>query len=273
MENKYYYQFAYKSKHGTAMCIYAIKEIISFYHEHNSSVFVRFLDASKAFDLFNHWKLFRKLLQKGMPLIFVRLLVFWYTSQELCVRWGNCFSQTFKTSNGVRQGSVLSPILFNIYMDSLSAHLINSGIGCHINNTCTNHLMYADDLCLISPSAKGLQGLVNICESFSHENDLRFNVNKSVCMFIESKAFKLIQIPEVFLNGVALKYVDEVKYLGHYLCKSMKDDYDIQQQSGKFYARANSMIRNFHACSKNVKSVLFNSFCTSIYGCNLWVNF
>ena len=171
----------------------------------------------------------------------------------MCARWGQCYSKCFKSSNGVKHGSFLSPILFVTYMDDLSLLLSHSGFGCHINNTCTNHIFYADDLYLISPSAKYLQCLVDVCGRWSTQNDLLFNVKKSVSMFMESKAFKLSKIPEICVNNVPLTYVNTVKYLGHVLDSKLKDNCDIHQQCSKFYSQANSLIRNFNACSPNVK--------------------
>ena len=75
-----------------------------------------FLDASKAFDLVDHGKLFSKLLQKGLPPLIVLFLVNWYSLQRLKVRWGSSISDPFHVSNGVRQGSVLPPALFALYL-------------------------------------------------------------------------------------------------------------------------------------------------------------
>ena len=68
----------------------------------------------------------------------------------------------FNVSNGVRQGGILSPYLPIVYIDELSNMLNSAGIGCHIHNYCTNHVFYADDICVIAPSPSGLQGLLNI---------------------------------------------------------------------------------------------------------------
>ena len=71
-------------------------------------------------------------------------------------------SDPFTVSNGVRQGSILSPTLFSIYLDSLSVKLSASGVGCTFNSNCFNHLVYADDTVLLAPSPKALH-LCFIC--------------------------------------------------------------------------------------------------------------
>ena len=74
------------------------------------------------------------------------------------VCWGNTISTHFTVANGLKQGGVISPILFNIYMDKLSIALNSSGIGGYLGNVFLNHLCYADLLvCLISLSSTGMQ--------------------------------------------------------------------------------------------------------------------
>ena len=72
-------QFGFKKQHGTDTCIYVMKEIINRYQRLGSSVYLCFLDASKAFDRINHDTLFKKLVNRNVPAYIVRLLVFWYS--------------------------------------------------------------------------------------------------------------------------------------------------------------------------------------------------
>ena len=65
------------------------------------------------------------------------------------IRLGNSCSTKFRVTNGVKQGGVLSPALFNVYMNNLGVSLNNSGIGGSQGGNLINHLCYADDLCLI----------------------------------------------------------------------------------------------------------------------------
>ena len=75
------------------------------------------------------WLLFQKLLSRNVPLFIVRIRYKWYTHQKMCIRWGNAISPSFTVFNCVKQGCIISPILFNVYMDGLSVLLNSSNIG------------------------------------------------------------------------------------------------------------------------------------------------
>ena len=70
---------------------------------------------SKAIDLVDHSLLFQKLVDHTLPLPVVCFLSSWYSSQLMEVHWDNSLSVPFNVSNGVRQGGILSPILFSVY--------------------------------------------------------------------------------------------------------------------------------------------------------------
>ena len=79
------------------------------------------------------------------------MLMFWYQRQCIYVKWGKGTSEHFSNINGVTQGGVLLPQLFAIYVDDLSVCLTQRKAGCQLNETVTNHVMYADDICLMAP--------------------------------------------------------------------------------------------------------------------------
>ena len=80
----------------------------------------------------------------------------------MTVKWGPCISNSFNVTNGVRQGGVLSPQLFNVYIDGLSDILNKPTIGGSLGVKRINHLLYADDICIVSLSSAGLQQLLLI---------------------------------------------------------------------------------------------------------------
>ena len=106
-----------------------IKEFIDFYKTRETTVYVTFLDASKAFGRIDHWLLSDKMTKKGVPLFIIKLLFFWYSRQRMFVRWGDICSTSFCVTNGVKQGSIISPAVFNLYMDDLNLMLNCSSIG------------------------------------------------------------------------------------------------------------------------------------------------
>ena len=266
-------QFGFKSKHSTDQCIYILKEVIDFYKSHNSPMFLCYMDASKAFDRINHWTLFRKLLRRGIPPIFVRIIVFWYRFQTVCVKWGQVLSPHFKVLNGVRQGGILSPRFYNVYIDDLSLHLSSCNIGCVFGSHVINHISYADDLIILCPSAKGLQSLITICQTYGNDHDINFNLDKTVGMLIQPKNSKIYCSCDIFLNGKKLRFVNEYKYLGIIVISSFYDDNDIMRQMRSLYIRGNFLSRNFMYCSDHVKSKLFLSFCSNMYCSHLWSSF
>ncbi len=75
------------------------------------------LDVSKAFDKVHFGKLFTLLVDRKMPALVICLLLDNYTRQNICTSWNGTKSHTFTALNGVRQGSVLSPLLLNGYFD------------------------------------------------------------------------------------------------------------------------------------------------------------
>jgi len=85
------------------------------------------LDASKAFDKVLHHGLFVKLINKSVPVVFIRLLSNWYKRMKCSVLWNNVPGDFFAVNCGVCQGGVLSHILFSIYVDDLIDELRNSG--------------------------------------------------------------------------------------------------------------------------------------------------
>ena len=92
-------------------------------------------------------------------------------------------------------------------------------------------------------------------------------------MIVLPKGFKLFNMPDIYLNGMKLSFVNSYKYLGVFILSSCMDDDDIKRQMRSLYIRGNFLFRKFAYCSSHVKVRLFQSFCTNLYCCHLWSNF
>ena len=171
-------QFGFRKGSSTDQCIFMLKERIRRYVDLEGPVYCYFLDASKAFDRVCHSTLFLQLIEKKVHMSLIMLLKYWYDNQTMYTAWNGVMSTGFRTSNGVRQGGLISPYLFNIYVDLFSERLSNVEVGCYLNCVSINHLIYADDLCLLSPSISGLGKLLNVCETAGDILSIKFNKKK-----------------------------------------------------------------------------------------------
>ena len=148
-------QFGFKRHHSTTMCSMVLKETLAYYTVDNGAAFCTFLDATKAFDRVDFCKLFRELLKRKIPTIHLRLLLNMYTNSTARINWNGAFGQSFGIRNGVKQGGIISPVLFCIYIDGLLVRLKHSKIGCWIGNTFVGALAMLMTLhCWLRPHLK-----------------------------------------------------------------------------------------------------------------------
>ena len=112
-------QFGFKKRHSTDMCIYVLKEITEYFKSRSTSVFVTVLDAPKAYDKIDHWQLFNKLLHIHVLVFIVNILVYWYSHQEMFIRWGNSCSTKCLVLQGSNEG---------VYCPNISLMCVASGI-------------------------------------------------------------------------------------------------------------------------------------------------
>ena len=189
------------------------------------------------------------------------------------VKWGSTVSDCFHVGNGVRQGGILSPFLFNLYMDDLSKELNPCKTCCVSGNTVINHLMYADDLVIFSPYSAGLQELLDICSQYGIDFNILYNSKKSSILIVRSREDAKAVFPNFTLSSNILLVSKDIKYLGHYISDDLSDDRDINRQQCKLYGQANTLLRRFSKCSSDVKVSLFKAFCTPLYTSHLWCNY
>ena len=110
----------------------------------------------------NHHGLFVKLIQRRIPSKLLYILEQWFLTSSTCVKLGSFVSDFFDLRCGVRQGGVLSPYLFAVYIDNVFECVSDCGLGCTIKQYCMSIFMYADDIILLATSVSALQRLLHV---------------------------------------------------------------------------------------------------------------
>ena len=255
------YQFGFKKKHSTSHALFCLKSTINYYVEKGSRVFCSFLDASKAFDRLVHSGLFLKLMEKGIPKLFLDIIISWYDGLQCRVLWDGHYSEWFRITAGVRQGGVLSPIFYSLYVDELVSILQSSNVGCYIANKFAAALIYADDMAVLAPSIKGLQKLLIICENYCRKWDIRLNSKKtkSICF-----GKGLAPTTKLKLEGDEIEWVAQWKYLGLTLVSGRAFACNLQETIRRFYRATNSILRVDGRSNVLVMLRLLESHCVPI---------
>ena len=181
-------------------------------HRKGAKIYGCFVDFSKAFDSVPRDILLKKLLDIGITGKFFDHIKNMYNNDLVCVKINGQMSEEIKTSKGVRQGCILSPLLFNIFMSDLPRKLnqnCNVSISDEVKINC---LLWADDIILLSETEEGLRSLLKDIDTYCKENGLNINIDKTKCM-IFNKTGRLIR-RNFYLGNIKLENVRSYKYLG-----------------------------------------------------------
>ena len=257
------YQFGFKKRSSTVHALHCLRETVTYYVNNDSRFFCTFLDASKAFDRLVHSGLFLKLMERKVPLKFLNVIIQWYSDLRCRVKWGDEFSEWFFISAGVRQGGILSPDFYSVYVDDLILRLKNSKKGCYFLDNFAAALFYADDMAILAPSMRGLSSLLKICGEYCDEWDICLNAKKSKNLYF-GKRIDISQFAPVELNGKTIDWVDEWVYLGVSLKSAKSFDCSIKERVKKFYRCANSIFRIDGKSNDTVMLHLVESHCVPI---------
>ena len=188
-------QFGFKSSHSTNHCTFFAKEVIAYHINNGSDVFSCAIDMQKAFDRVDLTKLFTKLLQRPIPVLIVHILFHLYFNVNLRVLWNGAYSANFCSLNGVKQGGILSPYLFSIFINDLLLALELNNEGCRDGHEFFGCIAYADDILLLASSITALRRMLDICSAYANSNNILFNPNKSHCLHFGKSANPIKQFP------------------------------------------------------------------------------
>jgi hypothetical protein len=148
----------------------------------------------------------------------------------------------------VKQGAVISPVLFCIYYDNLLLALRSEGIGCHIGGWFVGAIAYADDIVLLAPSVNGMCRMLSICDGYAAQFNLSFNATKSKCLSF--RPHRMNRCPNFrnsafVIGGKDIEFVEKWSHLGHMINVRLDDDDDIYNRKIAMIGQANNLLCGF----------------------------
>jgi Reverse transcriptase (RNA-dependent DNA polymerase) len=167
--------------------------------------------------------------------------------------------------SGVRQGSTLSPALFNLFINAIIVKLKSSSIGCRICDQYFGCLLYADDLILLSPSVVGLQDMLNICQDTATLLALNFNVMKCHCIaFGKNDA---LRIDPLSIGCCKIDWYDSFNYLGVNIVAGKRLSFDIDPVKRTFYSAYNCVFSQAGRTDEILHLSLQETYCSYFTVC------
>jgi hypothetical protein len=265
------FQFGYK--HGTS-CVHAlftVKECIFPYLNNNKPVFGVTLDVQKAFDSLWRDALYFKLFN-SFPIECVILLKRYYSIHRSFIKTDVIFPKVLNIINGVKQGGIISPFLYNFFINDLIVNIDKLQLGLNFFNTLNLSIAcFADDTFLLSDNLKNMQTMLNICNDYGIDNHIIYNPNKTYLIVFSKYLLDNSFECNLFLNGVKIKRVNSITYLGYKLNYNLNCNEDVLE---KFKIVRTNLFSLYtlgmrpNGLNPFVQSFIYKTFCLSkfLYG-------
>jgi hypothetical protein len=257
-------QAGFRKEHSTADHIFTLVSIIkkTLYNQRKSKLYAAFIDFQKAFDSVDRsslWKVLHKVKTSRKMLCMLQGI---YSSVQACVRWNNEVSDFFTCPKGVKQGCMLSPLIFSLLVNEI-AEKVNlkgkHGVQFLPGLKEIFLLMFADDMVLISTSPSGLQNQINNLEKAATPLGLEVNAQKTKVMVFR-KGGHLAKSEKWHYKGMKLEVVNKYKYLGFTLSTKLSFDIALEEYAGRAKWKILEIMKTMWRIGSNDYTVFFKLF-------------
>ncbi|MEW8546516.1 MAG: reverse transcriptase family protein, partial [Candidatus Thiodiazotropha sp.] len=268
-------QAGFRSDHSTIDNLFCLQTIVQKYLRHKRGrLYAIFVDFEKAFDRVNRNILWQKLSSQNVSSKMVKMLNSIYTSVLSCVKTQSGLTGYFNCPVGVKQGCILSPLLFCLFINDLQSFVSVNSHGIDLDLCTIYLLLFADDLVMFADSKVELQRLINKLKEYCDTFQLKINIAKTGIIVFRNGGY-LREYEKWFYGTIPLRVVSYYKYLGlvvssrlsWYVCQKT-----LAEQASKALFSIKSKLSQFGSLSFNI---LFKIFDTKIlpiltYGAEIW---
>ncbi len=195
-------QCGFRKSRSTTDMVFVLRQLLEKSREQHKDLYVAFIDLSKAFDTINRELLWKNLFKLGVPPKFLSILQQLHDGMQARVLMGELQSESFEVNVGVKQGCVLAPVLFNIFLSAITClfhRVMGHEDGVHVEyrldgslfnirrlqartKTKTRQiceLQYADDCAVLAHSPDSMQHALNTISSLYQSFGLQVNTSKN----------------------------------------------------------------------------------------------
>ena len=273
-------QAAFRKDYSTVDHIFTLYTLIMKQFQMNRKLYVAFIDYRKCFDSVRREALFHVLRSYGISGNFLKAIEALYSHVFSAVKCNGKHTDFFECPIGLKQGCILSPLLFNIFITYVSKYLNTHGLhGLQLipNENILHHLFYADDNCIFSTTPRGLQSKLDLIYNLSEKLGLEVNLDKTKIIVFRKGGF-LGKHEKWYYNSKPVEVVNSYNYLGITFTTKLSFVNTLMPLIAKAKKSVNEILHAFKnlSCSNlNLFTKLFDSkvYPTLSYSCELWGTF
>ncbi|VEN57771.1 unnamed protein product [Callosobruchus maculatus] len=265
-------QFGFREGMGTREALFGLNVLLQKCRDQQRKVYICFIDYEKAFDRVDHVKLLKILEAKGLDKNDITIIKNLYWDQTAVVKYNNTTTEAATIQRGVRQGCVLSPMLFNLYSEAIFEEATkDTSDGIKINGETLNNLRYADDTAIIADSPEALQRLLNQLTAVGDRYGLKINTTKTKILIISKTPEPPVDIS---IYGKRIDVEEKFKYLGTWITNNLDPEVEIRSRIEQARATFNLMRSLLCSSTLNLKLryrfVKCYVYSVLLYGCEAW---
>lgn len=266
-------QFGFLNAVGTREALFSIQVLVQRCRDVNCNVFACLIDYQKAFDRVKHDKMIDILKNTGIDSKDLKIITNLYWNQTAVLKIEGEHTDEVKILRGVRQGCILSPILFNLYSEHIFREALdNMDEGIPINGIRLNNIRYADDTIMFADTIEGLQKLMNKITEVSSSYGLDINANKTKVIIITKE--QISSNAQIIVNQVRIERVTQCQYLGTCINESWDNSQEVKCRIAIARNVFNNMSSVFksHNLTLDTKTRLLKCYVFSVllYGVEAW---
>lgn len=264
-------QFGFRNGFGTREALFSLNVLTQRCRDMNVNVFACFIDYRKAFDCVKHHKMIEILKETGVDQQEIKIISNLYWHQVAEVRVETATSDVVLIKRGVRQGCILSPLLFNIYSEAIfreALDTVNGGIT--VNGIKINNIRYADDTVIMADNMADLQSVVDCIVQHSEQSGLHINIDKTK-MLVFSKGNVNANL---LIKGNTVQQVSSFKYLGTLINDQIDPRKEIRsriEQARRVFTQMKTFFtRSDLSLELRIRMIRCYIFSVLLYGCESW---